>query len=107
MVEIITTIATLAIIILGWSYVKRAMEWTGNRIAETTDVITDVTKSASYQTARGTAISRDSLKDTILESRKKEAKRQEAEAKFLKDLTPEQLKAIKEEDKFLNSLLNR
>ena len=107
MTELIITIATLAIIIMGWGYMKRAMDWTGDRVAETTDMLSDVTSSGSYQTRRGVVISRDSLNETISETREKVAKRQKKEAKFMTGLDAEQLKAVAAEDKFMDGLLNR
>ena len=107
MMDLVIAIAVLAIIILGWGYMKRAMDWTGARVGDTTDLVSDLTKSASVQTGRGLAISRSSFKDTMLESIQNDAKRQEKKAKFLSGLNEAQLKTIKKEEDYLQAILNR
>ncbi len=107
MIELIIAVATLAVIIMGWGYMKKSFDWVGARVGETTDMLSDVTNSGSYQTRRGVVISRDSLSETMSDTREKVAKRQVKEAKFMAGLSPEQLKAVAAEDKFMNALLNR
>ena len=107
MVELIIVIATMAIVIMGWSKVSKALDWTGDRIGETTDMISDLTKSASKQTSRGVVISHDSLLDTVLESKEKDANRQKKETDFKAGLDKPALTALKKHEDWLAAIVAR
>ena len=107
MVEMMIAIATLAIVIMGWSKVSKALDWTGDRIGETTDMISDLTVSAAKQTSRGVVISHDSLLDTVLESKEKDANRQKKEESFKKNLDETALKNLKKHEDWLEKIVTR
>lgn len=107
MLELILAVATLAIIIMAWSRVSGALDWTGDRIGETSDMLSDLTVSGSKQTARGVIISHDSLMDTALESEKRESKRESERKAFNSKLDTEQKKSVEAHVKYLNKYINR
>ena len=107
MLEIIVAIATLAIIIMAWSRVSSALDWTGDRIGETSDMISDLTVSGGKQTARGVLISHDSLRDTALDSSKKEGKRVQARKDFFSKLDADQKKSVEAHEKYMDKYINR
>ena len=107
MVELVIMIAVLAIVVMGWSKINNALDWTGNRISDTTDVLTDITKAGSIQTSRAVAISQDSLEDTLQMSLQKASKRQEERAKFESKLTDEQKKAVSAYEQKMAKILSR
>ena len=107
MVELIIAIATLAIVIMSWSKVSKALDWAGNQVSNTTDIFEDLTTAGSVQTARAVVISSDTLEDTVHESAKKSAKRQEDRAKFMKGLNKEQTDAVTTQGKRFDKYLKR
>ncbi len=107
MVELVIVIATLAIVIMGWSKMSKALDWTGDRIGETTDMVSDLTVSAAKQTSRGVVISHDSLLDTVLESKEKDANRQKKEATFKSKLDKTSIANLKKHEDWLEKIVNR
>ena len=107
MVELIIIIATLAIVIMAWAKINKALDWTGARIGETGDMLSDLTVSGSKQTARGVVISHGSLKDTIASEVKREVTRSQDMTKFQAKLTDEEKKVVKETEDYFGTLLNR
>ena len=107
MVELIIVIATLAIVIIAWGKISKGIDWAGSMVGKTSDIIEDAAVAGSYQTARAVTISRDTLKDDILASNKKEASRQKERKEFEKNLTAEQKKAVEENNAALNKYLTR
>jgi len=107
MVEIVIAIGTLAVVIMAWSRVSKALDWTGDRIGETSDMISDLTVSGGKQTARGVLISHDSLRDTALDSAKKESKRVKERKDFMAKLDADQKKSVEGHEKFMDKYINR
>lgn len=107
MIELIVAIATLAIVIIAWGKISKALDWTGSMVGKTSDIIEDAAVAGSYQTARAVVASRGTLKDDILQSKKNEAKRQKEQQTFLKSLSKEQLDAVQKEESALNKYLSR
>jgi len=107
MVELVVVIAVLAVIIMGWSKVSKALDWTGARVGETTDMISDLTVSAAKQTSRGVVISHDSLLDTVLDSKEKDANRQKKEKIFKEKLDKDQLKSLTVHEDWLKAIVDR
>ena len=107
MLETIIIVAVIVIIIKAWSKIDQALNWTGARFGEATDVVSDVTRSASKQTARGVLISHGSLKETINLEKQADIERTRAMTKFTEKCTEDELKHIAKEDDLYNALLNR
>ena len=107
MVEMMIAIATLAIVIMGWSKVSKALDWTGDRVGETTDMISDLTVSAAKQTSRGVIISHDSLLDTAFESKEKDSNRKKKESAFKSKLDKTELANLKKHEDWLDSITSR
>lgn len=107
MVELIIVIATLAVVILAWGKVNKALDWSGERIGETGDMLSDLTVSGAKQTSRGVIISHDSLLDTVLESKEKDSNRQKKESSFKKKLDKDQLAGLKTHEDYLQTIINR
>lgn len=107
MVELIITIATLAILIMAWGRVSKGIDWTGARIGETGDMLSDLTVSGSKQTARGVIISDDTLQDTIQESVKKKQKRVKEQTAFLSKLSEDEKKAVTSHEAYVKNMIKR
>lgn len=107
MVELIIIIATLAIVIMAWSKINKALDWTGDRIGETGDMLSDLTVSGAKQTSRGVVISHGSLKDTIDEQIKKDVTRTRDMTKFKKGLSDDEIKEVKTSEDYYTSILAR
>ncbi len=94
-------VAMLAIVIMSWSKVSKAMDWSGKIIGQTADPIEDLLTAGGQQTGRAVAISNDSLLETLQENKKRAAKRETESKKFTAGLDTDQLKAVKAvEDRF-------
>jgi len=107
MIEMILMIAVLAVAIMSWSKISKAMDWTGRMVGQTADPIEDLLTAGGQQTARAVAISNDSLLETLAENKKKAAKRETESKKFLAGLDAEQKKAVEIVDKRFEKYLNR
>ncbi len=108
MVELIIIIATLAIVIMAWSKVNNALDWTGKEIAKTSSVLSNVTEAGAEQTLRGVVISRGSLLNTMSDFKEQNANRIKKETSFKSKLKePEELKAYDEGADYLAKLLAR
>ncbi len=107
MLELIALIITLATVIMAWSRITSSLDWVGNRVEETTDFISDATQSTTMQTARMKILSKDTLLDDALESRKKNVSRTKVETKFQSGLTDDEKKSMSTHDKWLKDLENR
>ena len=92
---------------MAWSKVNKALDWTGARIGETGDMLSDLTVSGSKQTSRGVVISHDSLKDTIEESYEKDVNRTRKRTKFLEKLSKDELAGLKPHEDYLKKILER
>ena len=107
MADLIIAIGVIAIIILAWGKFNKAMDWTGDRIGDTTDLLKDLTESGTKQTARGLIISQDTLLDTAFESREKNAKRAKNRAAFESKLSENEKKSLETHDAWLDKLATR
>ena len=108
MVELIMAIATLTVIIMGWSRLSKALDWAGDEISKTSTVISNVTEAGGEQTLRGVVLSRESLLKTMTEFKESESKRIAQETKYKAKLTTEEeKKAYSDSEKYLKDLLNR
>lgn len=107
MVELIIIIATLAIVIMAWSKISKALDWTGARIGETGDMLSDLTVSGAKQTSRGVVISHGSLEDTIASEIKKKVTRSKDMTKFKAKLSEDEKKVVKETEDYFATLLAR
>ena len=105
MIEMILMIAVLAVAVMSWSKVSKAMDWAGVQIGNTTDMLEDVTKAGSLQTKRAVVISNNGLKDTIQESVQKSATRADEYEKFTSKLSTESKKKVTDYEKELEALL--
>ena len=105
--ENLLLVLVAVIIVLAWNRMSRGIDWIGDRVGETSDMLSDITLSGSKQTQRGVIISHDSLMDTAQDSVEKEANRQKQATKFKSSLKAEEIKALSEHEKFLENLMNR
>ncbi len=108
MVELIIIIATLAIVIMAWSKVNNALDWTGKEIAKTSSVLSNVTEAGAEQTLRGVVISRGSLLNTMSDFKEQSANRIKKETSFKSKLTEkDEIKAYADGETYLAKLLAR
>jgi len=107
MIEILAFALGLVVVIMGWGYVSRTLNWVGERGEVIGVVADDLLTSAVDQTARAQVISHESLKDTVLEAQKKSIKRAKAREAFLAQLSEEGKKEVAKETAYTDALLNR
>ena len=101
------SVAILAIVIMAWGRISKGLDWTGDRIGETGDMLSDLTISGAKQTSRGVVISHGSLKDTVDGEIKKDVTRTREMTKFKKGLTAEEIKEVKTSEDYYASILAR
>ena len=108
MVELIIAVATLTVVIMAWSKINNALDWTGKEIAKTSSILSNVTEAGSEQTLRGVVISRDSLLNTMSDFKEKNANRIKKETAFKSKLKEkDEIKAYDEGADYLAKLLTR
>ncbi len=108
MVELVITIATLAIVVMAWSKINNGLDWAGKEIAKTSSVLSNVTEAGAEQTLRGVVISRGSLLNTMNDFKEQNANRIKKESAFKSKLKePEELKAYQDGADYLSGLLAR
>lgn len=107
MMDSLVIVLAMVIVVLAWNRMSKGMDWVGERIGETGDMLSDITTSGAKQTSRGVVISHDSLMDTISESVEKDANRRKKATKFKKGLNEEEIKALKTHEDYLDKILKR
>lgn len=109
MVELVLTIAVLAIIIMGWSRIAKGLDWAGDRIGNIGDIVDDIAVAGAMQTARAVVISDGSLEETIHNENKRASERakevEDFERKLEKNSTSS--KAYEARKKRMEKYLNR
>lgn len=107
MVESILLVLGAVIVVLAWNRLGKAMDWVGDRVGETTDMLSDITVSGAKQTARGVIISHDSLMDTAIDSKEKEVNRLKRETKFIEKLKEDEQAAYNKHGDYLSKFIDR
>lgn len=107
MVEMLMAVAVLAIVIMAWAKVDKALDWTGKRVGETTDMLSDLTVAGAKQTARVTVISHDSLAETVSQSKQKAVNLRRKETEFKSGLKEDEIADLKEHEAYLDGILKR
>ena len=107
MIDGIFIVLAMVIIVLAWNKFSKALDWVGERVGETSDILSDITVSGAKQTARGVVLSHDSLMDTIQDSVEKEANRQVRAEKFKEKLKDDQKKNLEAHESYLNKFKAR
>ena len=107
MIELVITIATLTVVIFAWSKISKSLDWTGARIGETTDMLSDLTLSGRDGTAQARLAMRSKLEDSAVDFEKKAAARAKTRKEFKDKLDKDQLAEVAKKEKFANQLLNR
>ena len=101
------SIAVLAVIIMAWGRISKSLDWTGARIGETGDMLSDLTVSGSKQTARGVLISDGSLEDTFLDEEERAQKRIKRKTSFVNKLTDDEKKSSEANSKRMREMIKR
>lgn len=105
--EGILLVLVMVIVVLAWNRFAKGLDWIGDRVGETTDMLSDITISGAKQTQRGVIISNDSLLDTAAESKEKEVNRLKRRTQFTKGLKDDEREAFEKHEQYLKDLLSR
>lgn len=102
MVEIILVVMALGVLLMYGSKLNKALDWTGDRIAQSGDIVDHLSSSAVKQTARAVIISNDSLDSTKLESLEKKKDYALKRKEFFSKLTKEETKQLDSHEEWLS-----
>jgi len=105
--EFIIVLVALVLVIMLYGRIAKALDWTGSKIDQTSDILDDIIVGGTKQSARARITSDDTLHDTVLESIKAEAKRVKEKSKFKSSLSEAEKKAVESREKRLQKLLDR
>ena len=102
MLDLIIAIAVITIVLMGWSHMTKALNWTGSKIGSAGEIIDHSIDSGVSQMARVAIISNDSKEDTKLDSLSKSAIRATKSTEFMTGLSETEVAAVKSHSEFLS-----